>query len=107
MGNKIKDALANQSSLINASLVLVQFQQTGAANLTADIEVELQAAADFHDVRQALRDNLNALETAITNELTTLNSTLNLGSGPFSLTEVEFNLPSAVFEPTTETSTTV
>jgi len=107
VGQKIKDAFAAQSALINASLVQVVLEESGAHNVTATVAVELQAATDFHDVRQALRDNVATLEAEVSAQLTTLNGTLSLGSGPFSMSDVEFNLTQAEFLTTTVTSTTM
>lgn len=106
IGQKIQDALAAQSSLINASLVHVLLEPSGAHDVTATARVELEAAADFHDVRQKLRENVLAIEAEVTAGLTALNDTVNLGSGPFSMSDVEFNFTQAEFLTTTVTSTT-
>merc|ERR1711972_1168445 len=99
LGQQIKDAFAAQDSNINASTVVVVLEAEGADNITAEVDVVLAAATHFHDVREALHSS-QALQDAVLE-----NTTVNLGSGPFSMTDLVFVLDSAEYVTTTATTT--
>merc|ERR1712079_331660 len=108
VGQFIKNKIANQSSHVNVSQVTVELNsnsQLSSSPLIVDAQVEMQSAADFKKVRQALKDHENIMQTEITDYFNNTPAIEGFKtSDPVSITGLVFNFTKAVFLTTTTTS---
>lgn len=107
VGNLIKTIIANQHSSLDETQIVVLLSNSGSVNVTAEIEILVHSATDFKDVRETLIGHASTLSSTIINDLTQLddNASLpNIGDGPFTITDMLFNLTKAEFRTTVTTT---
>merc|ERR1711963_626443 len=103
IGAETKTVVASQHRSLSESDITVLLSQTGTENVSVEIEIKLQQATNFHEVRRALIENEETLKNDIKTKLEVVNSTIKIGNGPFVLTAIKFNLTNAEFFTTTTT----